>query len=43
MELGILIQTHEGTRFRWKSHFDLSKQPVGSEIPLGSPVLYKGY
>lgn len=43
MELGILIQTKEGTRFRWKIPFDLSKQPVGSEIPLGKPVLHKGY
>ena len=43
MGLDVLIQTYEGTRFRWRIPFDLSKQPNGMPIDTGKPVFYRGY
>lgn len=43
MGLDILMQTYEGSRFRWRIPFDLSKQPSGMPIDTGKPVLHRGY
>ncbi len=43
MALDVLLQTYEGTRFRWRIPFDLSKQADGMPINTGKPVLNRGY
>lgn len=43
MELGLLFQTNDGSRFRWKIPFDLNKQAAGSLIDTGKPQLHRGY
>ncbi len=43
MGLDVLMQTYEGTRFRWHIPFDLSKQPAGTPIDTGKPVFRRGY
>lgn len=44
-EIGValLMQTYDGTRFRWNISFDLSKQPDGMPIDTGKPKMSKGY
>ena len=41
--LELLIQTHEGSRFRWRRAFELSKLPADGNIGMGTPVLHRGY
>ncbi|MBE6419216.1 MAG: hypothetical protein E7031_03720 [Akkermansiaceae bacterium] len=41
--LDILIQTYEGSRFRWRIPFDLSKQAAGTPIETGKPTFMRGY
>lgn len=43
MALDLLIQTSDGSRFRWRVPFDLSKVPADSSIEMGDPVLWPGY
>ena len=41
--LDLLLQTYEGTRFRWRIPFDLSNQPAGTPIETGKPAFMRGY
>lgn len=41
--LDLLLQTYEGSRFRWRIPFDLSKQPAGTPIETGKPAFMRGY
>ena len=41
--LDILLQTHEGSRFRWRIPFNLSKVPADGNIEMGTPVIHRGY
>lgn len=41
--LDILIQTDEGSRFRWRVPFNLSQVPADGTIDMGTPVLHRGY
>lgn len=43
MALDILIQTNEGSRFRWRIPFDLSQVPADGSIDMGTPALHRGY
>ncbi len=43
MALDILIQTNEGSRFRWRVPFDLSKVPAEGSIDMGQPQFWRGY
>ena len=41
--LDILLQTYEGSRFRWRIPFNLSNQPAGTPIETGKPAFMRGY
>ena len=43
MALDILMQTNEGSRFRWRVPFDLNNAPADSSIDMGKPVIWRGY
>ena len=43
MALDLLIQTNEGSRFRWRVPFDLSQVPAEGCIDMGKPNLWRGY
>ncbi len=43
MGLDVLMQTFEGSRFRWRITFDLNKLPADGSIDMGTPVLWRGY
>lgn len=43
LALDVLLQTKEGSRFRWRIPFDLSKIPTGSSIDTGKPFFTRGY
>lgn len=43
MALDVLIQTNEGSRFRWRVPFDLKNVPADGSIDMGTPVLWRGY
>ena len=41
--LDVLMQTYEGSRFRWRITFDLNQLPADGSIDMGTPVLWRGY
>lgn len=41
--ISILMQTFEGSLFRWTIPFELHKHPSGTSIDTGKPVLSRGY
>lgn len=43
MALDVLIQTNDGSRFRWRVPFDLSKVPNDGKIEIGEPTFMRGY
>ncbi len=43
MALDVLVQTYEGSRFRWRIPFDLSKVPAEGSIDMGLPMFWRGY
>lgn len=43
LALDVLMQTYEGSRFRWRIPFDLSNMKEGEPVQAGTPILYKGY
>lgn len=43
LALDVLLQTHEGSRFRWRVPFELNKIPAEGSIDMGKPVFWRGY
>lgn len=41
--IDLLLITREGSRFRWRVPFELSKVPAGGSIDMGKPELWRGY
>ncbi len=43
LALDLLIQTHEGSRFRWHIPFQLKQLPTEGSLDMGTPTLWRGY